>query len=117
MALSIVEYTGSSVTVGATEVSLTAGSTVIQTRTVVGIFQVFIDVNAIASGDEFEVALYEKALAAGTQRRLILGTLTFPQADPLWIAGPFHLGAGWDFGLKKIAGTDRAFSWSVRSVK
>lgn len=116
MALNIALYTGSAVTVGATEVSLTAGGTSIQTKTDNVVVSLWIDVANMAAGDEYELAIYEKAISGGTARRVVLADLVGAQADLLFITAPFHVGVGWDFGLKKIAGTDRTFSWSIRSA-
>lgn len=116
MALNTALYTLSAVTVGTTEVSVTAGGTTIQTRTDNVVASLWVDTANMAAGDEFEFALYEKAISGGTARRIVLASLVGAQADALFITGPFHLGVGWDFGIKKIAGTDRAFSASVRSA-
>jgi hypothetical protein len=116
MALNIALYTGSAVTVSTTAISLTAGSTSIQTKTDNVVASVWLDTANMAAGDEFEVYLYEKAISGGTQRTIIIADLIGAQADLLFITAGFHVGVGWDFGIKKIAGTDRAFSWSVRSI-
>jgi hypothetical protein len=69
----------------------------------------------MAAGDEYEVALQEKVISGGTQRRSVLANLIGAQSEP-FISPTFLLGEGWDFTLKKIAGSDRAFSWSIRAV-
>lgn len=116
MALSLTLYTMSAVTVSSTEVSITAGGTTIQTNTNNVVASLWVDVNNMAAGDEYEIALYEKCLSGGTARRLVLANLIGAQADALFVTGPFHLGVGWDFTIKKIAGTDHAFTASVRSI-
>jgi hypothetical protein len=116
MAMNEALYTGSSVTVGATEVSLTSGTTTIQAKTDKAVVSVAIDVANMAAGDEFEIAFYEKAIAGGTARRVVLANLVGAQAEGLWYLAAWQVGVGWDFSIKKIAGTDRAFSWSVRAV-
>ncbi len=116
MALNVAYATGSSVTVSTTAISLINGTTTIASATDVGVYQVALDVSAMAAGDQYEVYQYEKAISGGTQRTNSLGVLTGAQAWPLLVLGSFFLGVGWDFGIKKLAGTDRAFSWSVRRV-
>lgn len=116
MGLSVALYTMSAVTVGATEVSVIAGGTTIQADGTNAVVTLWVDVNNMAAGDEFEFALYEKCISGGTARRVVLANLVGAQADAMFITGPFHVGIGWDFGIKKIAGTDRAFTASIRSV-
>lgn len=116
MALNVALFTGSAVTISATEFSLINSSTSIAANTTVCVATLFLDVNNMAAGDEYEIALQEKAISGGTQRRLLLADLVGLQNDPLFVMGPFILGVGWDFTVKKIAGTDRAFTWSIRSA-
>lgn len=116
MALNLALYTMSAVTVSTTEISITGGTSTIQVRTDNAIVSLVVDVANMAAGDEFEFAMHEKCLAGGTARRIILGNLIGAQAEPLFCFDAIHVGIGWDFTIKKIAGTDRAFSASVRSV-
>lgn len=103
-------------TVSTTEYSCTANSTSIQTRTTPGVFQLCVDgIANMVAGDTYEIALQEKAITGGTQRRTILGYLEGAQGE-LWFSAPMILGVGWDFTLKRLAGSDRSLSWSVRSV-
>jgi hypothetical protein len=109
-------WTLSAVTVGATEVSVTAGGTTLQTQTTPGVYQLWIDpVTNMAKGDEFRVRLYEKVLSGGTQRVCAEWSLLGTQSEG-FLTPTFILMNGFDFGIKKIAGTDRAFSASVRKV-
>ena len=116
MSLNLALYSQSAVTVSATEYSLTNNSTSIAAKTDNAVISIWIEVNAMAAGDEYELALQEKAVSGGTQRRIVIGNLIGAQADPIFITGSYHVGVGWDVTLKKIAGTDRAFSWSIRSA-
>ncbi len=81
-----------------------------------GIYQVFLDLSALANGDVFQFRGYEKVQAADTQRCFVEFTLTHAQNTPNWVSDSFILLHGWDFSLKKIAGTDRAITWSIRKV-
>ena len=56
----------SGVTVGASELSIVSGTTVLQTVTDDGTYQLWLDPTAMQKGDEFKVRLYEKVLAAGS---------------------------------------------------
>lgn len=116
MALNAALYAFSGSTIGATEFSLTANSTGVQVTTTTVVISVWIDVANMTAADEYEVALYEKAVSGGTARRIILADLVGVQNDPIFTTGTFLVGIGWDVTMKKIAGADRAFSWSIRSA-
>jgi hypothetical protein len=115
MAISVTNFTGSE-TVSTTEHSLTTDTGGPDTDTTVGIYQAFIDFNALAAGDVFEFKVYEKARAADTQRLCHVATIANAQTAPLWASPSLILGAGWDMTLKKISGTDRAITWSIRGA-
>jgi hypothetical protein len=38
------------------------------------------------------------------------------QADPLFVTPSLIFLHGWEFSLKKLAGTDRSIEWSIRQV-
>ena len=80
------------------------------------VISVWLEVVAMVAGDEYELALQEKVVSGGTQRRNVLATLIGVQADPIFVTAAFHVGIGWDVTLKKIAGADHSFSWSIRSA-
>lgn len=108
-------YTGSE-TVGTTEHSLPNDSTTLTPITADGVYQVFVDVSAIAAGDQYEFKLYEKVTSGGTQRLVETWILTGAQSKPAWVSPSLILLHGWDFTAKKLAGTDRSLSWSIRQV-
>lgn len=117
MAISVTTFTGTNGTWG-TEYSLTNGSTSIAAQTTVGAFCIEVDVSALALGDVYEFRKYEKARAADTQRALLFATLADAQgADGAGFTSPtFILGAGWDFTIKRTAGSDRTITYSVRGI-
>lgn len=103
------------VTVGATEYSLTNNSTTIASQTTDCVVSLWLDCANMTAGDEYQVALYEKVTSAGTQRKIVLASIIGAQPWP-FLTGSFQVHHAWDFSLQKIAGTDRAFTWSVRNV-
>lgn len=105
----------SAVTVSTTPISLINGTSTIATTTTKAIVQVEVDVSAMAAGDQYQLTLLEKVVSGGSQLSTILITQQGEQSGP-WLTPAFTLGNGWDFSLVKLAGTDRAFSWSVREV-
>lgn len=110
-------FTGTNGTWG-TEFSLTNASTTIATQTTDGIYQVFIDLNALAVGDIYEFRCYEKTRSADTQRVCFYEAIANAQgADgAIWVSPPLQLMNAWDFTLKRTTGTDRTITWSVRVV-
>ena len=114
--MAFTEYkTLSAVTVGATELSVVSGTTTLATDTTDGVFQLWLDASNMAKGDEFSVRLYEKVLSGSTKTTFSRWTLLGVQ-DEIFVTPTFVLMNGWDMTIQKIAGTDRAFSASVRQV-
>ena len=109
------EYTYN-VSTSTTELSITGGTSTIQAQTTGGYRQLFVDAFTMAKGDEFEIALYEKVEGTGgSQRRSVLGRIAGVQST-LWVSPILPLLNGWDFAIKKIAGTDRTIEASIRKA-
>lgn len=108
-------YSGSE-TVSTTEWSLTTDTAGPDADTADGIYQVFIDFNALAAGDQYQVRVYEKVLSSSTQRIVDEWTINGPLSAPVWVSPTLILLHGWDVTIDKIAGTDRAIDWSIRKV-
>lgn len=116
MTISLAHATGSAVTVSTTELSLISGTTTLQTDTTPGIYQLLLDCAAMTATESYELRVYEKAAAGGTKRVLHRALLNGVQATPIFVLPSLLLGVGWDITLDKLAGTDRAFDWSIRKV-
>ena len=80
-----------------------------------GVFQLFLDVSDMISGDELQIRIYEKVQAADTQRMVIQSILYGPQSPPVWVSPSLVLMHGWDMTLDAITGTITV-TWSVRQV-
>lgn len=114
--MAITEYIHQSPTVGTAEYSVTAGTTSGPSAdTNDGFYQIWLNLSALAAGDQFQLKLYEK-VDAGTQGVAETWTFTGVQGKPIFVAPGFILLDGWDFTLKKIAGTDRSIPHSVRKA-
>lgn len=107
-------YQGSA-SISTTEYSLTNGSTTIATVTTDAVLTVWLDLNAMAAGDEYELVLREKVTSGGTQRTMILSNFLGVQGE-FFVSPPFQVLHGWDVTLRKRAGTDRTIGWSLRGV-
>lgn len=100
-------------TIGTTEYSLPNDSTSLTARTEDGVYQAFIDCEAVTTADEFRIRVYEKVFAAGSARIIYYAAITNPQTVVLPSLILLH---GWDITVQKITGTDRSISWSIRQV-
>lgn len=103
-----------SASIGSSEYSLPADSTSLAAQTDDCQLEVWIDPTPITAADEFEWKQYEK-VNGGTQRVAFSGRLIGPYTENMRF-GPWLVGDGWDFTLKKIAGTDRTIAWSLRKL-
>lgn len=83
-----------------------------------GIYQVVVDVGAMALADFTEIRVKEKAISGGTQRTAFTAILAHaPSADDsLWVSPSLILLHGWDVTLRQTAGTARAYPYSIRKV-
>ena len=108
-------YSGSE-TVSTTEWSLTTDTAGPDTATADGIYQCFIDFNALADGDAYEFRVYEKVLSGSTQRVVSITTIANAQLEPVFVTPSLCLIHGWDMTLLSVAGTARAIDWSIRAV-
>lgn len=114
--MAITEAFAGSETVSTTEWSLTTDTAGPDAETSDGVFQCFLDLSAVAAGDEFQFRIYEKTQAADTQRVIYETRFIGAQNPPIYVTPALVLMNGWDMTLDKIAGTDRAITWSIRKV-
>lgn len=112
MAITVEAFTGTE-TVTTTEHSMTTDTSGPDADTTTGVFQAFLDLNAVAAGDTFEFKVYEKVRTGDTQRAIYSARFTGAQGTPVWASPALILGVGWDMTLKKLAGTDRAINWRI----
>lgn len=108
-------FTGTE-TVGTTEHSLTTDTAGPDAETSDGVFQAFLDLNALAAGDVFVFKVYEKVLSSSTQRLAYSATFAGAQGAPVWVSPCLILMHGWDMTLNKVSGTDRSIDWSIRKI-
>lgn len=108
-------YTGSA-SMSTTEWSLTTNTSGPDADTTQAVIQVFLDLNALAAGDQFAIKVYEKARSGDTQRLVYTAYPTGAQAEPIWVSPSLILMNGWDVTITKVSGTDRTINWSIRKV-
>lgn len=114
--MAISEAFQSSATISTTERYLAADSTVASWQTADGVYQLFLDLSALAAGDIFQIKCYERVASGGTTRVVWIDNVTGPLDSPNLVTPSLILLHGWDFSLVKISGTDRSIAWSIRKV-
>lgn len=80
-----------------------------------GVYQCWLDLSDMVSGDDLQIRVYEKVQSGDTQRIAYEARLTGPQTPAQWLSIPMTLLHGWDFTLDAIAGTITV-TWSIRKV-
>lgn len=110
-------FTGSA-TIGTTEYSLPNAATYSAgaARTETGVLQLWLDLNALASGDQYTLRLYRKIASAQTLRLAETWSFSGAQVTPIFGSETFIVRHGWDFTLQKITGVDRSIFWSIERV-
>jgi hypothetical protein len=101
--------------VSATEWSLTNNSSSVGSVTTDGVYQFFIDLSDMVSGDILEIRVYEKARSGDTQRLIYNTSFTGTMVDPLWASPSLILMHGWDATVNATVGTINV-TWSIRQV-
>jgi hypothetical protein len=78
--------------------------------------QLFLEVNNLANGDEYRIRAWDAISSGGTSRIIMEWTIAHAQSEPIWATPTLLLLHKWDFSITKLAGTDRAIAWSIRTV-
>lgn len=109
-------FTEDSATIGTTEYSLPNDSTTLTPQTNQVMLQVFLALNAMAAGDQYQIRINEKVNTSADTQRTVYESIVTGVQPFLWVSPSLLLGTGWDVTVKKLAGTDRAIGWSLRKV-
>ncbi len=111
--MAIAEAFAGTQAVDTTEWSMTTDSSGPDTSTTDGVYQIFLDLSDMVTGDQLQITIYEDV--AGVQGKVYRSYLYGPQAFPIWVSPTFVLTDGWDATLDALAGTITV-DWSIRSV-
>lgn len=115
--MAISEAFQSSVSVGTTEYFCAAASTTQGSgQSTDGVYQLVLELNNLANGDEFRIRVWDAISSGGTARVMMEWTVAHAQSEPLYATPSLILLHKWDFSLTKLAGTDRSIAWSIRKV-
>jgi len=101
--------------VSTTEHSMTTDTAGPDVETSDGVFQPFLDVADMVTGDELQIRVYEKIQAADAQVVVYEQILTGAQSKPIWTCPALTLLHGWDMTLDALAGTITV-DWSIRKI-
>jgi hypothetical protein len=115
--MAISEAFQSSATIGTTEYWLAAASTTQGSgQSTDGVYQLWLELNNLANGDEFRIRAWDAISSGGTVRVVMEWTVAHAQSEPLYVTPSLIMLHKWDFSLTKLAGTDRSIAWSIRKV-
>ena len=115
--MAITEAFQNSATIGTSEYFLAANSTTQGSgQTTDGVYQLFLDLNAVAAGDLFTIRAYDAISSGGTVRVIYIDNVTGPLDSPMMVTPSLILLHKWDFSVQKISGTDRSIAWSIRGI-
>lgn len=109
-------YSGSA-SISTTEYSLTLSSTVgvPAAKTDKKTVMLVLDLGNLVAGDQYELKLYDKCRSGDTQRRVSTWTFTGAQSEANSFLPALMIGEGWDYTLKRLAGSDRTIGWEMRA--
>jgi hypothetical protein len=79
-------------------------------------YTVWLDLNALTSGDNYMLRMYEKVRSASTQRKVIEHAFSGVQTPANWVFPTVHLKHGWDVTLQRTSGSDRTIEFSIRRI-
>ena len=107
-----VVYEFNSVTVGTTELSLVSGTTTLQSVDGFAHRDLFIVGADLTTSDVFEIRIYGSPTNTHIQ---VQNGVAIPVRGPnATLVLPFiRMAYKFDMTIKKVSGTDRAFSWSI----
>ena len=106
-----------SATITTTEYFLAADSTTQGSgQATDGVYQLWLELNNLANGDEYRLRVWDAISSGGTARIAQEWTISHLQSEPQYVTPSLILLHKWDFSLTKLAGTDRSIAWSIRKV-
>ena len=105
-------YEFDNVTVGTTELSLVSGNTTLQSVDGFAHRDLFIVGASLTTSDLFEIRIYGSPTNTHAQ---VQNGVAIPMRGPnATLVLPFiRMAYKFDMTIKKVSGTDRAFSWSI----
>lgn len=81
-----------------------------------GVYQLYVDVNAMQAGDASALKIYTKVLSGGELGSIAYQALSGAptgQGDQIWVSAPFFSDQEIKCTLEQTAGTPRAYPWKL----
>ena len=114
--MAITELYSGTEAVGTTEHSMVNDAALATSwSTTDGVFQVWLDLSDMVTGDELQIRIYERVRSGDTTRIVYQANLVGPQSPPIFVSPSLVLMHSWDATLDAIAGTITVL-WSIRQV-
>jgi len=114
--MALTQTHGGTATIGTAEYDLPSNSTTLSALSTPGVYQLFLDLANLTATERYRLRIYERALAAGTQRIVEEVVITGAQSEPIYASPALALMHGWTFTIQKLQGTDRSIVWSIRGL-
>jgi hypothetical protein len=108
-------YSGTQAVDNASEWSMVTDTAGVDNATADGVYQIFIDLNDMVTGDQLLISIYETvdgSVSRATYRSILYG----PQPTPIWVSPTLVLTDGWDATLLMLSATTATIDWSIRAV-
>ncbi len=114
--MAIAEAYAGTQAVDTTEWSTTTDTAGPDVTTPDGVYQMFLDLSDMVTGDQLQIRLVEGVAGSSTVTTTTsIFYLYGPQPFPIWVSPTYVLVTGWDWTLKALAGTITV-DWSIRAV-
>ena len=88
----------------------------LSTQSSANVWVLAVDTANMVNGDEIVIRIYGKARTSDTERLLYVSRFAHVQSDPLKLSPPVPTPHHFRATLQRIAGTDRAYPWELRSL-
>lgn len=115
--MAISEAFSGSASISTTEYDLPSASTTKSSQTTDGIYQLFLNLNAMTSTESYRIRIYEKTISSGSQlvveEVIVYGAQT---TQPIYVTPALLLLHGWTFTVTLLQGTAKTLEWSIRQV-
>jgi hypothetical protein len=108
-------YSGTQAVDNVTEWYMTTDSGTPTAVTADGVYQIFLDLNDMVTGDQLRIDIQE-TVDGSTQRVVYRSIVYGPQPTPIWVSPTLVLTDGWNASLVMLSATTATIDWSIRAV-
>lgn len=108
-------FSGTQAVDNSSEWSMTTDTIGVDQETDDGVYQVFLDLSDMVTGDALIISFYETT-DGSVQRMFYRAYLYGAQPTPIWVSPTFVLTTDWDATLLMASATTATIDWSIRAV-